>query len=192
MSEDDEQYDESELADAEPSETSRGKAELDSELEDMDVDAPGSAADASDGPTEEAEVGATDAVSDTEPVAETKFCTDCGAEINRDAEICPECGVRQESTSGSSSSGEKESGISAVLSFLLPGVGQLYNGQVSRGAIVFVGWMIWEFVAFIVTTLTLGIFFLIWVPVELFVHVVAAYDAYDQAEKINAGDVVVD
>jgi len=52
--------------------------------------------------------------------------------------------------------------------------------------------MVWEFLAFVLTTLTLGIFFLVWAPVELFVHVVAAYDAYDQAEKINAGRVVVD
>lgn len=29
------------------------------------------------------------------PPETTKFCTECGAEINRKAEICPECGVRQ-------------------------------------------------------------------------------------------------
>ncbi|MCU4800959.1 zinc-ribbon domain-containing protein [Halobacteria archaeon HArc-gm2] len=150
--------------------------------------ATGAAESAADG-SSTASTGASSAASDA--VGDTKYCTDCGAEISRDAEICPECGVRQVAP-GSGSSDEKESGVSAVLSFLLPGVGQLYNGQVSRGAIVFVGWMVWEFVAFVVTTLTLGIFFLVWAPVELFVHVVAAYDAYDQAEKINAGRIVVD
>lgn len=28
-------------------------------------------------------------------VAGTKYCQECGAEINAKAEICPECGVRQ-------------------------------------------------------------------------------------------------
>jgi len=176
MSEDDEQYDERDLSSAEDPDASRGKAELDSELEAMDVDA----RDQSEPPADPSAA-----------VSDTKYCTDCGAEISREAEICPECGVRQGATA-TGSSDEKESGVSAVLSFLVPGLGQLYNGQVSRGAVVFVGWMVWEFVAFVITTLTLGIFFLIWVPVELFVHVVAAYDAYDQAEKINAGQVVVD
>ena len=189
MSDDDEQYDERDLTSAEDSDASTGKAELDSELEGMDVGAPDRSDESGDAAVD-TESEASDGVAGSDAVADTKYCTDCGAEISRDAEICPECGVRQETPSGSSE--EKESGVSAVLSFLLPGVGQLYNGQVSRGAIVFVGWMVWQFLAFVLTTLTLGIFFLVWAPVELFVHVVAAYDAYDQAEKINAGRVVVD
>lgn len=193
MSGDDEQHDESDLTSA-GSSTEPTDDLSDDAVSDVDGPGTGAAADSSSGEelTDDAWASSrpdTDAggVAD----GDTMYCTNCGASIDRNAEICPECGVRR-AMAGGSSSGEKESGVSAVLSFLLPGVGQLYNGQVSRGAVVFIGWMVWEFVAFVITTLTLGIFFLIWVPVELFVHVVAAYDAYDQAEKINAGDVVVD
>jgi predicted nucleic acid-binding Zn ribbon protein len=28
-------------------------------------------------------------------VSDTKYCQECGSEINRKAEICPDCGVRQ-------------------------------------------------------------------------------------------------
>ena len=39
--------------------------------------------------------------------SETKYCKDCGSEIARKAEICPECGVRQESV-GLGGSGDEE------------------------------------------------------------------------------------
>lgn len=35
--------------------------------------------------------------------AEEKYCISCGSGINRDAEICPDCGVRQEASNLSSS-----------------------------------------------------------------------------------------
>lgn len=38
---------------------------------------------------------------------ETKFCQECGAEINEKAEICPECGVRQPGTEENADSEER-------------------------------------------------------------------------------------
>lgn len=41
------------------------------------------------------------------PGGNTVFCRDCGAEIRVKAEICPECGIRQEGGSATSSTGGK-------------------------------------------------------------------------------------
>ncbi len=68
---------------------------------------------------------------------------------------------------------KKNSGIAAVLSFLLPGVGQIYNGAFLRGLF----WLV------ITPGLWLGSSgFFGWVC-----HLVAAYTAYAYAEDINAG-----
>jgi RNA polymerase subunit RPABC4/transcription elongation factor Spt4/TM2 domain-containing membrane protein YozV len=118
-----------------------------------------------------------------------KHCVACGSDIDANAELCPDCGVRQPATGGTS---EKEPGVAAVISLLFPGGGQAYNGQIGRGLLVFFGWMAWGVVAFLLTTITLGLFGLLWLPIELLVHALVAYDAYDQAEKINAGEVTLD
>ena len=79
--------------------------------------------------------------------------------------------------------------MAAILSFLLPGVGQLYNGQAGRGAIAMLVWVAWVTVAVALTIVTIGLFVLLAIPIELLFHAVVAYDAYDQAEKINQGVV---
>ncbi|MFW5918030.1 MAG: hypothetical protein ACOCR0_00975, partial [Haloferacaceae archaeon] len=78
---------------------------------------------------------------ESEKAPDEKFCTSCGATIKKEAEVCPECGVRQ---SGGSTGGtpEKSPGISAVASLLFPGVGDIYNGEFGRGAVIFVAWFI--------------------------------------------------
>lgn len=106
------------------------------------------------------------------------YCSSCGSVIKKEAEICPECGVRQESTSPSQ---EKNPVLAAILSFLIPGAGQIYNGQIARGAIFLVVFFINILLAFV----------LIGVLTQLITVVIAVYDAYNQAEKINAGEVQV-
>jgi TM2 domain-containing membrane protein YozV len=67
------------------------------------------------------------------------YCRDCGEEINERAEICPECGIRQkdppDSITNNSSSSEKNEGLAAAASFVVPGLGQVYNGEIAKGII---------------------------------------------------------
>jgi len=62
----------------------------------------------------------------------TKFCTDCGAEINVRAEICPKCGVRQMSIASSGTSKKITAGILALLVGGL-GVHHFYLKRIGRG-----------------------------------------------------------
>jgi len=65
----------------------------------------------------------------------------------------------------------KNSGLSAVLSFLIPGVGQIYNGDFLRGLF----WLIVTPGLWIGTGGLAG-----WVC-----HVIASYTAYNRAEGKN-------
>lgn len=91
-----------------------------------------------------------------------------------------------------SGSEEVDPTISAIASFFIPGLGHfLINDQAKRGVIVFVLAMLADLIIFVVSTIlafiVIGIFGYLLLPV---VHIAAAYDAYNQANKINAGQVV--
>lgn len=92
-----------------------------------------------------------------------------------------------------SGSGEEiDPTISAVASFFVPGLGHfLINDQAKRGVIVFLVAMVADFfivvISTILTFILIGIFGFLLLPV---VHIVAGYDAYNQANKINAGEIV--
>lgn len=75
--------------------------------------------------------------------------------------------------------------LSGILSFVVPGLGQVYNGQFLRGIVAFVV----PISVYLILVFTLvGIFLLLFlVPL---VQIVVAYDAYSQAKRINAGGVV--
>lgn len=67
-----------------------------------------------------------------------KFCSECGALIRRNAEICPECGVRQFGHAGSwggTAPNGKNRVAAALLALLLGwlGVHKFYLGQVGLG-----------------------------------------------------------
>lgn len=66
-----------------------------------------------------------------------------------------------------------EPGIAAVLSFVIPGVGQFYNGAFLRG----IFWLIVTPGLWIGTGGTLG-----WLC-----HVISAYTAYSYAKKVRGG-----
>lgn len=98
------------------------------------------------------------------------YCRDCGAEIRAQAEICPECGIRQKDPPSTTSDGsEKDPGLAAVGSFVIPGVGQVYNGEILKGII---GGVL--FFAFALT----GIGLIIAVPLWVWL----IYDAYKTAD----------
>ncbi|MEX0569328.1 MAG: zinc-ribbon domain-containing protein, partial [Candidatus Njordarchaeota archaeon] len=116
-------------------------------------------------------------------------CPNCGAEIPLDAVFCPKCGAKlAESTvprqtqqpvtqqpvaqtSPSSYSGDRKDPIlAAILSFILPGIGQIYVGATTRG-VVYIILAIILYALFIIP----GIIFAIY----------TMYDAYRLAQQYN-------
>lgn len=117
--------------------------------------------------------------------SDEQYCSSCGERIKREAEICPHCGVR---VAGTSSVGEKDPGIAAVISLIIPGGGQVYNEQIVRGAVFFGAYACFWMFVFLTMLIFIGFLFMFLAPVF---HLVAAWDAYAQANKINNGEVVV-
>ena len=72
---------------------------------------------------------------------------------------------------------QKNAGLAAVLSFLIPGLGQIYNGEVGKGIVIFIIQVINGFL------MTVFIGFVTW-PI---VWIWSIYDAYTTAERINRG-----
>jgi TM2 domain-containing membrane protein YozV/RNA polymerase subunit RPABC4/transcription elongation factor Spt4 len=116
-------------------------------------------------------------------VPKTKYCSNCGSQIDEQAEICPECGVRQseDTTYQQPMYQQKNPGIAAVLSALWVGIGQIYNGEIGKGIILMVIYVVSVLLMFVIigfiTTPLLWIF--------------GIYDAYNTAKKINTGEVTV-
>jgi TM2 domain-containing membrane protein YozV len=110
-----------------------------------------------------------------EQLKNTKFCMNCGAEIDVKAEICPKCGVRQPSMR----SNVKNPGLAAVLSFFLTGLGQIYNGQIWEGILL----IIIQIINIVLMSVIIGFltYFIVWIW--------GMFDAYKTAEKINTGQV---
>jgi TM2 domain-containing membrane protein YozV len=69
--------------------------------------------------------------------ADTVFCRECGAEIRRTAELCPECGVRQRAPPPSPAVSALLDGrnplVAALLSALFPGLGHVYAREIETG-----------------------------------------------------------
>jgi TM2 domain-containing membrane protein YozV len=119
-------------------------------------------------------------------MAENKYCTNCGAEIDEKAEICPKCGVRQaepgayrETRTNQGGYQQKNPVLALILSLIIVGVGQVYNGQIVKGIIFFLAALILG-----LTGIGLIISFIIWLY--------AMYDAYTIAQRINDGEIVGD
>ncbi len=106
---------------------------------------------------------------------ETKFCHNCGNEIDAKAEICPNCGVRVKA----STTGPKNSGVAAVLSFFWMGLGQIYNGEIGKGIL---------FIIFYIISIALCFVLIGFITTPL-LWIYGIYDAYKTAEKINIGEI---
>jgi TM2 domain-containing membrane protein YozV len=118
-------------------------------------------------------------------MTETKYCTDCGAQIDEKAEICPKCGVRQSApgayhTTSNQRHQQKNPGLAAVLSALVIGLGQIYNGQIAKGILIFVAAIISAILWFVI----IGIIF------SIIIWIYAVYDAYNTAQRINNSEIV--
>lgn len=107
----------------------------------------------------------------------TQFCKYCGEKIDAEAEICPKCGVRLKNPIS-----EKNPVVALLLSFIFPGIGQLYNEQNHKCAMLIIG----AIISAILTIILIGglLYFLIWVY--------GMYDAYKSAQAINNGELLED
>jgi TM2 domain-containing membrane protein YozV len=108
------------------------------------------------------------------------FCRDCGAVISEQAEICPECGVRQRDPPTSSVDDAVEDlfeggnpFVAAVLSAIFPGLGQIYNRELEKGIAVIVA----SFLAALSALVLIG--FVLFPAVWLY----AVWDAYTVADR---------
>lgn len=119
----------------------------------------------------------------TPPPKNTKYCINCGEEIDARAEICPKCGVRVAPPPSAVQQPQpviterKNEGIAAVLSFIFTGLGQIYNGQIGKGIMFIIAGAICVLLMIILIGFLL--YFVLWVY--------NIYDAYNTAKKINAG-----
>lgn len=101
------------------------------------------------------------------------------------AHYCTACGT----VTGS----KKSPAVAVILSLLVAGAGQLYNGQAARGVVAFVGSMVWGLVllsALAPSILLTGGSVLVLYLLLFVGPIAAAVDAYLQAGKINRGEVV--
>ena len=110
---------------------------------------------------------------------QTKFCQSCGEKININAEICPHCGVR---VAGIVPSEEKSVLLAAILSFLFPGLGHLYNGLTKKGLSFIIAYIVSAVLIFLLVGFILVIIVWIW----------ALVDAIKTTEAINRGEAVED
>ncbi|MEJ7631992.1 MAG: hypothetical protein WKF28_05755 [Rubrobacteraceae bacterium] len=70
----------------------------------------------------------------------------------------------------------KSAGLAAVLSFFLPGLGQIYNGEILKGLVLIV-----------IDAINAALMFvLIGFVTHVITVIYAIYDAYSTAEQINA------
>ncbi len=69
----------------------------------------------------------------------------------------------------------KNPGLAAVLSFFYTGLGQIYNGQIGKGILLFLVRLVSDCLFFLIFPLACS--FLLWIY--------GMYDAYKSAERIN-------
>jgi len=92
--------------------------------------------------------------------------------------------------------------ISAIVSLFIPGLGQIINGQVKKGLIILVSWIIlWAVLvvillsgSFILNAFTgfVGCLCCFGFVIPFIMNLYAAYDAHKTATQINNGVVVED
>ena len=110
---------------------------------------------------------------------QTKFCQSCGKKINFNAEICPHCGVRVANVTRYE---EKNVLLSAILSFLFPGLGHLYLGLNKKGVSFIIAYIVSAILIILLIGIVLVIIIWIW----------ALIDTIKSTEAINKGEFVED
>lgn len=102
-------------------------------------------------------------------------CSGCAVEINGKT-VCKNC---VQASSKQTYVKRKEPLLSLILSFLIPGLGQIYNGEGVKGVVLIIAAVI----SVVLATVCIGAL------TYLIVWLYAMYDAYVIAERINKGEV---
>ena len=102
-------------------------------------------------------------------------CGSCGGVLKEEDTFCERCGALDPvAGSGSGSPPEKNAALAALYSFIIAGMGQVYNGHTLKGVAIFLGTLV-GIVVFVIPGLLIWIF--------------GVYDAYRSAKKMNAGTI---
>jgi TM2 domain-containing membrane protein YozV len=108
---------------------------------------------------------------------DTVYCREYGAEIRRAAEICRECGVRQQSALPAPAAADLLDGrnplVAAVISAFFPGLGHVYAREIEMGLFFAVSYLL----ALLSLLVTIG---LVLVPA---IWLYALYDAAKAAQR---------
>jgi len=80
---------------------------------------------------------------------------------------------------------KKEPVISLILSLVIPGLGQLYNTQVKKGAILFIAYVVSIVLVYATWSNFVG-FCIMVLPLAIWLY--GMFDAYREATKINKGE----
>lgn len=110
------------------------------------------------------------------------ICPHCGKESCEDSpRFCSGCGARMDGTITAGFPGyaapvrpQKSTTVAGFCSSVLPGLGQVYNGETVKGVVIFI--------------LTVAGLFTLLIP-GLIVWLYAMYDAYSVAGKMNTGEM---
>ena len=115
------------------------------------------------------------------------FCSNCGYQLNKSVKICSNCGSKFDSKAKvcPNCGGEviyRNPIVALVLSFIFPGLGQLYNHQNRKGIILIVA----NVISLILCLLLIGIILVI------LIWIYSMYDAFASAKAMNNGEFVED
>ena len=102
-----------------------------------------------------------------------KFCDHCGAKVGSATE---QNSSQTEYNMASIMVNKKSEALSLILSLLIPGLGQIYNGQVKKGAIMIVAAIVCAFVMFLFFPLAF-LYLVLWIY--------GMYDAFKDAKEYN-------
>ena len=115
------------------------------------------------------------------------FCSHCGYRINKSVKNCHNCGSKMDvnakvCTNCGAAVIYKNPVAALALSFLFPGLGQLYNNQNRKAITLIIGYII----SFILCLILVGIILVI------AIWIYGMYDALTSAKAINGGESLED
>jgi TM2 domain-containing membrane protein YozV len=106
------------------------------------------------------------------------FCQNCGAALSDGSRFCSSCGHWQPSAGAAPAPAPPSAvipekyGIAALLSFFLPGLGQVVKGQVLKAIVIWLGMIVFVVLSFVVIGLPLLLVLWLW----------QIYDAYNSPQ----------
>ena len=104
------------------------------------------------------------------------FCQTCGTAVTDGSRFCPSCGRGQPGAPATPvaapASIPEKYGVAALLSFLLPGLGEVVKGQILKAILIWLGTIVFVVLSFVVIGLPLLLVLWLW----------QIYDAYNSPQ----------